>query len=210
VAALGHEDVGRFDVAMDDAGSMSRVQRVRDVDAERQDDLNLQWTPCDPVLQRQSVQKLHGDEGLAVLVVNFVDGADVRMIQCRSSLGFALKAGEGLRIFGYVVGQELEGNKAVELDVLSFVHHTHAAAAEFLDDAVVRDSLADHGATPCYAGREGKSMRANEFAAFKKVSCRKIAIALIDLPPCIDFEECYCAGLASTGFSNSLGSMVGL
>jgi hypothetical protein len=58
------------------------------------------------------IQKLHGDEGFAVLVVNFVDGADVRMIQRRGSLGFALKAAECLRVFGYVVGQELEGDKA--------------------------------------------------------------------------------------------------
>jgi hypothetical protein len=28
--------------------------------------------------------------------------------------------------------------------VFSFVDHTHPAAAEFLDDAVVRDGLADH------------------------------------------------------------------
>jgi hypothetical protein len=168
VAALGHEDVGRFDVAMDDAGSMSRVQRVRDVDAERQDDLNLQWTPCDPVLQRQSVQKLHGDEGLAVLVVNFVDGADVRMIQCRSSLGFALKAGEGLRIFGYVVGQELEGNKAVELDVLSFVHHTHAAAAQHLDDAVVRDGLANHLVQNPTSALRSSQCKLGSWTEFKK------------------------------------------
>ncbi len=80
-----------------------------------------------------------------VLVVNFVDGADVRMVQGGSSLGFALKAGESLRVFGYVVGQELEGDKATELHILSLVDHAHPATAEFLDDAVVRDGLADHG-----------------------------------------------------------------
>jgi hypothetical protein len=37
-------------------------------------------------------------------------------IQCKGSLGFALKAAEGLWIFGYLVGQELEGNKPAELD----------------------------------------------------------------------------------------------
>jgi hypothetical protein len=39
-----------------------------------------------------------------VLIVNFVNGADVRVVQRRSSLGFALEAAEGLRVFGYVVG----------------------------------------------------------------------------------------------------------
>jgi hypothetical protein len=31
----------------------------------------------------------------------------------------------------------------VELDVLSLINHTHSAATEFLNDAVVRDGLAD-------------------------------------------------------------------
>ena len=79
-----------------------------------------------------------------MLVVNFVDRANVGMIQCRGRLGFALKAAEGLRIFGYVIGQELESHKATEFDVLSLIDHTHAATTELLDDAVVRDGLADH------------------------------------------------------------------
>ena len=41
--------------------------------------------------------------------------------------------------------QEFQGDEAAKLCVLGFVDHTHAAAAEFLDDAVVRDGLADHG-----------------------------------------------------------------
>ena len=78
-----------------------------------------------------------------MLIVNFVD-ADVRMIQCRSRLGFALKAAECRWVFGYVVGQELQGNKPSELHILCFVNYTHPTTAELLNDAVVRDGLADH------------------------------------------------------------------
>ncbi len=84
-------------------------------------------------------------KGCPSLLVNFVDRADVGMVQRGSGLRFALEAGEGLRVFGNVVGQELQGDEAVQLHVLSLVDHTHAAAAELLDDAVVRDGLADHG-----------------------------------------------------------------
>jgi len=79
-----------------------------------------------------------------VLIVNFVDRANVGMIQRGSSLGFALETAEGLRVFGYVVGQKLEGNEAAELHILGLVHHTHAAAAKLLNDAVVGDGLTDH------------------------------------------------------------------
>jgi len=34
-------------------------------------------------------------------------------------------------MLGYVVRQELEGNEAVQLNVLGFVDDTHSAAAEF-------------------------------------------------------------------------------
>ena len=97
------------------------------------------------MLQRQPIQKLHGDERRAVLVVNFVNCADIRMIQCRGGLGFTLKAAKRLQVFGYVIGKELEGYEAAKLDVLGLVNHTHATTAQFVDDAVVRDCLADHG-----------------------------------------------------------------
>jgi len=96
------------------------------------------------MLQCQPIEKLHSDEGLSLLVINLVDRADVRMIQCRGSFGFALKTGECLRVFGYVVGQELKGDEATEFNILSFVDHSHAATAQLVNDAVMRDGLADH------------------------------------------------------------------
>jgi hypothetical protein len=59
-------------------------------------------------------------------------------------LGFALKAGKRLRITGNLLGQELEGDKAMQPSVLGLVDDAHAAASEFLDDTVVRDGLAEH------------------------------------------------------------------
>ena len=96
------------------------------------------------MLQRHAIQKLHGDERLAVLLADFVNGADVGMVQGRGGLGFALKTGQSLRVSGDFLGQELQGHKAVQPGVLGLVDHTHPATAQLLDDAVVRDGLADH------------------------------------------------------------------
>src|ERR1700674_3215366 len=49
-----------------------------------------------------------------------------------------------LPVTGNVLGQELDGDKAMQPSVLSFVNNTHPAATEFLDNAVVRDGSADH------------------------------------------------------------------
>jgi len=40
----------------------------------------------------------------------------------------------------------------MKLHILGFVDDSHSATAEFFDDAVVRDSLVDQGATPWLCG----------------------------------------------------------
>ena len=69
--------------------------------------------PGDAVFQHHPIQILHGDERLPVLVVNFVDCADVRMIQSGCRLRLALEAGQSLWIFGYLVRQKLQRDKSV-------------------------------------------------------------------------------------------------
>jgi len=49
-----------------------------------------------------------------------------------------------LCVFRNLVRQELQGDKAVKLYILSFVDYAHAAAAQLLNDAVVRDGVPDH------------------------------------------------------------------
>ena len=58
-------------------------------------------------------------------------------------LGFAFETARACGSAGNFLRQELQGNKAVQPGVLGLVDHTHTAAAEFLDDAVVRNGLAD-------------------------------------------------------------------
>src|SRR6266849_893586 len=122
---------------------MGSVQGIGDLDSQIEHRLDLQRLATDPAPEGLPLQQFHGDEGSSLGLVNLVDGADVRMIQCRGSLGFALKTAECLRVFGYVVGQELESNETTKLHILGLVNHTHPATAELLNDAVVRDGSAD-------------------------------------------------------------------
>src|SRR5208282_5796336 len=90
------------------------------------------------------LEKLHCDKCFIVLLANVVNRADVGVIQGRSGLGFALKASKSLGIAGEIFGKKLKGDEAVEASVFGFVDDAHAAATELLDDAIVRDSQADH------------------------------------------------------------------
>ena len=72
---------------------------------------------------------------------DFVDGADVGVIEGGGGAGFAAKALEGLRVVGDFVGEKFQGDEAAEFGVFGFEDHAHAAAADFVEDAVVGDSL---------------------------------------------------------------------
>src|SRR5882762_2860602 len=98
---------------MNDAFRVSRIECVGNLDPERKDDLDLQRTPDNAVLQRHAIQKLHDDEGHSVLLVDLVDGADIRMIQSGGRFGLALKSAQSLRILSNVIGKELEGNEEI-------------------------------------------------------------------------------------------------
>jgi hypothetical protein len=65
------------------------------------------------------------------------------MIKRGSGARFPAQAFERLRVSGNIFRQELQGDEATKLRVLGFVDHTHAATAQLLDDAIVRDGLAD-------------------------------------------------------------------
>ena len=50
------------------------------------------------------VQKLHRDEGVPILIADFVDGANVRMIESGSRTSFPAKALQGMRITCEFIG----------------------------------------------------------------------------------------------------------
>src|ERR1700704_1705516 len=95
------------------------------------------------MLQGHAVEKLHHDEGLAFTLADFVDGTDVGMIQGRRGTSFSAEPFERLWVSGNIFRKELQGDEATKLRVLGLVDDTHPAAAQLLDDAVVRDGLAD-------------------------------------------------------------------
>ena len=130
---------------MNDAFGMRRVQRVRNLNRQCQQHVQFHRTPGDQVLQRHAIQILHGDESLAVLLANFVNGADVGMVQRGSRLRLALKAAERRGILGHFIGQKLQCDKPPQPRVFGLVDHAHAAAAQLLQNAVMRNGLSDHG-----------------------------------------------------------------
>ena len=81
----------------------------------------------DHVLQRHPIQKFHGDEALAVVFANFVDGADIRVVQRGCGTRLTPEALQRLCVFGHIFGKKFQRDEAAERGVLGFIDDTHPA-----------------------------------------------------------------------------------
>jgi len=95
------------------------------------------------MLESVSLEQFHRDEGSLLALVNLIDSADVGMVKSGRGTGLATKTFQSLGIVSYFFRQEFQGHKPAKASVLGLIHNPHPTAAQLLDDAVVRDGLAD-------------------------------------------------------------------
>jgi len=74
---------------------------------------------------------------VTVVLADFVNRADVGMIQGRGGTGFAPEAFEGLTVSGHVIGQEFQRDVTAEVFVFGFIHYPHPAATELFQNPIV-------------------------------------------------------------------------
>ena len=91
------------------------------------------------MLQRAALEKLHHDERTSILLADFVDGADVGMVERGGGLRLALESFQSLAVARHFIRQEFQRDEAVQGSVFGFIHYTHSAAAEFFEHPVVRN-----------------------------------------------------------------------
>src|SRR2546428_12182154 len=133
---------------MNDSLGVRGGQRIRHLYRNLQELISLQRFPPDALLQALSLQLLPHDEGMALVILDFVDSADAGMAQLRRSPRFPLEALQGLGVANQIFRDELQGNVTAPADVFGLVHNSHATRTKFAQDAIVGDRLADHGEAP--------------------------------------------------------------
>src|SRR5437899_492900 len=94
------------------------------------------------MLQSLAIQELHRNKSLAILLPDVVDRANIRMIQRGCGLRLALETSQGLSVSGNLLRQKLESDETMESGVFGFVDNTHPTTAQLLQDAIVRNGLA--------------------------------------------------------------------
>ena len=91
VRPLHEEDVGRFDVAMNDALGMRCAQGLRGLFPDADDVVDRQAALRDAVAQGLAFEQLHDQVGIAVLLTDVEDRADIGMVQRGCGPCFAQK-----------------------------------------------------------------------------------------------------------------------
>ena len=86
---------------------MCSVKRIGNLDSQRQQQFGFERTPCDAVLQGHAIEELHRDERMAIVLADFVNRADVGMVQGRGCLRFPVKAFQGAGVFSQLLRKKL-------------------------------------------------------------------------------------------------------
>src|SRR5581483_8365304 len=136
---FGQKNVGGLHVAMNDAFAVSCLQSVGDLHPNLKRLLQVHGLAADFVLQALAFQEFHDEERTLLVLADFVDGADVRVIERRCGARFPQKTFKRLGIVDKFVRQEFQGDAAAQLEIFRFIDDSHAAASELSQDSVVGD-----------------------------------------------------------------------
>ena len=144
VTARGDKNICGLDVAMNDATRVGNIERIGDLDREFQQEIGLQRTAGDTVLERRTFEELHHYEGVLTLLRDLVNSPNVRMVQRGSCASFPPKTFKGLWVVGDVVREEFQAENGRALG-LPLCTDAHSTAAEFFEDAIVRNGATQQG-----------------------------------------------------------------
>ena len=95
-----HHDVGRLDVAVDDAARVAVVEGIGDLDPDVHDLAQAQRLVADQALQVRPADERHHEEERALVAAEVVDRNDRRVVHLRDELRLALEALLELRSSG--------------------------------------------------------------------------------------------------------------
>src|SRR5262249_36331425 len=137
---LCEQEVGRLDVAMDDALLVGVVESTSRLEDDLPGLLGVEGALLiDKFVQIDTFDKLHGEETGAVNLAKLVKSNDIFMLELESGAGLAAKALEHGRLGGHFRRHHLEGNFARVLSIKGAIDSSHAAAGDVGHDFIFAD-----------------------------------------------------------------------
>ncbi len=119
-------DVGRLEIAMDDAALVRRFERVGHLPGDGERLGNRERAGLEAIRERVAFDELHHEEMTPGGFLHSVERGDVRVIERGECLGFALETGDAIFVAGGRVGQHLDRDFAAELGVAGAIDLAHS------------------------------------------------------------------------------------
>ena len=129
---------------MNDSFGVGGFESVVDFDGEIEEPAHFQGLAGDLFLERLALEEFHHDVDLAFVAADFMNGANVGVVEGGRSAGFALESFKGLLVVGQIFGEKFQCNETSQSGVFGLVNDAHPAASQLFEDAVVRDRTANH------------------------------------------------------------------
>ncbi len=152
--AFGEHDVGRFDVAVDDAFAVGVVEAAQRVFQDAQDFGQRHTLALDAVLVQAGAQgvafeQFHDHVVDVVLDIEVEDLHNGGMPQPGDGARLAPEAAQEFVLFYQVGTQHFDGHVAVKLRVAGAIDLRHAAAPEGFEDAIFAECLTFQSVCHC-------------------------------------------------------------
>ena len=158
-AVVADLDVGRLQIAMDDAQLVRGFQGLRDLLRDRQRVGQRDGPMRDALRERLPLDQFEHQRMRGAAVFEPIDRGDARMIERGEHLRFPAKSRQPVGIGDDGGRQNLQRDVAIEPGVASAIHLAHAAGAEKTNDVVGTEAGAGG---QCHWG--GVSIRATPLA----------------------------------------------
>ncbi len=148
-------DVSGFEIAVNDSLLMRRGQPGGELPPELQDFLfgnsSNNFFP-----DGRTGHVLHHQKIDAVLAVEIVNGADVGVIEPGKGESFLAELAARGIVGESVPGEDFQGDVAFEALIAGAINDAHSALANFLQDTVMTELLANHRVEPPQLGMLGR------------------------------------------------------
>ena len=129
-------DVCGFQIAMNDAFVVCRLERIRDLACDWQSVAESERATSDDFRQRFAVDKFEDDAGDPAIRLEPIHSRNVRVIQRCKDFRFALKSRKPLGILGKYTGQDFDRDFTLQPRVARAIDFPHTARADQRDNLV--------------------------------------------------------------------------
>jgi hypothetical protein len=129
-------DVGRLQIAMDDAVRVRAFKGVAHLPRDRKNFVRRQGTAPETLGEVFALDEFHGERDTSGLLFEPIDLSDVRMIQRGQRSRLSLESCEAFGILREFFGKQLQRDVTVKPGIASAVHLAHPAGANQTGDTI--------------------------------------------------------------------------